>query len=58
MAKEKPSSGWKNLRIRMEGLPAKVYTVLSVRDGIEDYKRDMKLSPMRRPDEFIVEEAK
>lgn len=58
MAKEKPSSGWKNLRIRMEGLPAMIFTVLSVRDGIEDYKRAMKLSPIRRPEEFIVEEAK
>lgn len=58
MAKEKPSSGWKNLRIRMEGLPAKVFTVLSVRDAIQDYIRAMYLSPNRKPEEFIVEEAK
>lgn len=58
MAKEKVSTGWKNLRVRMDGLPAKVFTVLSVRDAIEDYKRIMQLSPIRRPEEFIVEEVK
>jgi len=60
MAKEKVSTGWKNLKVRLPGtdIPAKVYTVLSVRDAIEDYKREFRLSPMRQATEFVVEEAK
>ncbi len=60
MAKEKVSTGWKNLRVSLPGvdLPAKIYTVLSVRDAIEDFKREFRLSPMRAATEFVVEEAK
>jgi hypothetical protein len=60
MAKEKVSTGWKNLRVSLPGvdLPAKIYTVLSVRDAIQDYIRDMRLSPMRQATEFVVEEAR
>ena len=60
MAKEKVSTGWKNLRVRLPGVdtPARVYTVLSVRDAIQDYIREMRLSPGRNPQDFVVEEAK
>jgi len=60
MAKEKVSTGWKNLRVSLPGvdIPAKVYTVLSVRDAIQDYIREMRLSMSRNPSDFVVEEAK
>lgn len=60
MAKLQTSTtkGWKNIRVRREGAPAKVFTVREVRDAIEQYKRDFFLHPETDAKQFTVEELK
>lgn len=52
------TKGWKNIRVRREGCPAKEYTVREIRDAIENYKRDLFLHPETDAKVFVVEELK